>query len=103
MASVTYYLITSKLFIDFFYTIKNKYLKVYCLKFSERCQIKYLDNKWSTCANDGEYSSHYVSHMLWAIVCVMLTCPHIFLQVCATHFFYTSYVIEMKPYKFVAE
>jgi len=51
---------------------------------------------------NGVYSSHYVSHRVWAVVCVLLVCRHIFLPVCATNVFYTSYVIEMKPDKSVA-
>ena len=46
--------------------------------------------------------SQYVSHWLRVVVCVSLVCPHIFFKFGATNFFYTSYVIEMKPDKFVA-
>jgi len=44
---------------------------------------------------NGAYSSQYVSHRRWVVVCDLLVCPHIIVQACATNFFYTSYVIEM--------
>jgi len=46
--------------------------------------------------------SQYVCHWLRVVGYVSLVCPHIFFKFGATNFFYTSYVIEMKPDKFVA-
>ena len=48
---------------------------------------------------NGVYSSHSLSRRLWAVVCVLLVCPHIFFQLCAANYCYTFYVIEMKPDK----
>jgi len=79
------------------------YLTVYCLQFSEIFQIRYLNNKLCIHVQkywNGAYSSQYDSHRHWFVVCVLLVCPHMFFQVCATNFFYTSYVIEMKPDEF---
>jgi len=77
--------------------------KVYCLQFSERYQISYLDNKCCKYIKVLQlgYTCHYVSQRFWAVVFVLLTCPLIFFQVCATNFLYTSDVIEMKPDKYV--
>jgi len=78
------------------------YLTVYCLQFSERCEIRYVDNKMSTCTKVLQWAVNMpvtgfgVLSVSWWFVRIYL------FKFGVTNFFYTSYVIEMKSDKFVA-
>jgi len=64
------------------------YLTVYCLQFSEICQIRYLDNKVSTCTKELQWGIEQTIHLcqphaLGCFLCPVGLSAYIF-QVCAT-------------------